>query len=393
MEVHMKKNFCIILAGALLLALCASPGSASGLTGIEPPPIHFPLTITINEPKPDKTSALVGDTLTAAWTITGGTPPYEEVYSYWIIDYALTPTGEKVSASSSEYTNTLTFLKPLTAWFRVYVRDEGVSFTKSSDLITVTEKLKVQFTLDTQSVTLGQSAAVNWVVTGGALPYQQVKTYWTLYSSGVYTPLLNEPGSAEGSRSFATTEGEKLALCVNVTDAASRSALFMSEWINILQPIPILIDLPPLSKNAVTLGDIVMGGWSVTGGNLPYKSVLFQWRVFSGGTTVPSSFESGAAEGYDSFWPQEGDQLMLTVEVTDAGLYSQSKSTEKIPILPVLRGDANQDGQVDILDLVSIIDYIVSNTFPMSLTNANGNGDGAVDILDLVWIIDKIVGT
>ena len=62
-------------------------------------------------------------------------------------------------------------------------------------------------------------------------------------------------------------------------------------------------------------------------------------------------------------------------------------------VVPALKGDATNDGAVDILDLVSIIDYIVSNTSPASPTNADANGDGSIDILDLVWIIDKIVGS
>ena len=55
-------------------------------------------------------------------------------------------------------------------------------------------------------------------------------------------------------------------------------------------------------------------------------------------------------------------------------------------------GDANGDTNIDILDLVSIIDFIVSNTSPASPANADANGDGTMDILDLVWIIDRIVG-
>ena len=62
-------------------------------------------------------------------------------------------------------------------------------------------------------------------------------------------------------------------------------------------------------------------------------------------------------------------------------------------VVPALKGDATNDGAVDILDLVSIIDYIVSNTSPASPANADANGDGSIDILDLVWIIDKIVGS
>ena len=62
-------------------------------------------------------------------------------------------------------------------------------------------------------------------------------------------------------------------------------------------------------------------------------------------------------------------------------------------VVPALKGDATNDGAVDILDLVSIIDWIVSNITPTSLANADANGDGSVDILDLVWIIDRIVGS
>lgn len=55
------------------------------------------------------------------------------------------------------------------------------------------------------------------------------------------------------------------------------------------------------------------------------------------------------------------------------------------------KGDANGDNTVDIMDLVAIIDYIVSDNLPESMTNADANEDGTVDIMDLVWIIDQIV--
>ncbi len=57
-----------------------------------------------------------------------------------------------------------------------------------------------------------------------------------------------------------------------------------------------------------------------------------------------------------------------------------------------LRGDANDDKTVDILDLVSIIEFIVNGTPCPSMANADANGDSSVDILDLVWIIDELVG-
>ena len=56
-----------------------------------------------------------------------------------------------------------------------------------------------------------------------------------------------------------------------------------------------------------------------------------------------------------------------------------------------LPGDANNDKSVDIRDLVSIINFIVSGTTCDSMQNADANGDGYVDIRDLVWIINRIV--
>lgn len=93
----------------------------------------------------------------------------------------------------------------------------------------------------------------------------------------------------------------------------------------------------------------------------------------------------------------------VQVEVRDEQGRQASNLADPIPItiqqeaspwIPVdkIAGDANGDNTIDILDLVSIIDYIVSDTACTSMLNADANGDGNVDILDLVWIIDTIVG-
>lgn len=63
----------------------------------------------------------------------------------------------------------------------------------------------------------------------------------------------------------------------------------------------------------------------------------------------------------------------------------------KAPAVTALPGDANNDQTVDIRDLVSVIDHIVSGTQCKNMVNADANGDEAVDIRDLVWIIEKIV--
>ena len=95
-----------------------------------------------------------------------------------------------------------------------------------------------------------------------------------------------------------------------------------------------------------------------------------------------------------SSWAANGKQYVLSAQY--------DRSTEQFNVVftvdpkdtdvPTLAGDANGDGGIDIMDLVSIIDYIVSDTSPTSIANADANEDGTVDIMDLVWIIDQIVG-
>lgn len=96
-------------------------------------------------------------------------------------------------------------------------------------------------------------------------------------------------------------------------------------------------------------------------------------------------------QDYGIQWLTVGDSVAQVV------IESQEPAPEATPEptpepAPALKGDATNDGSIDILDLVSIIDHIVSGAEPASKTNADANGDGTVDILDLVWIIDQIVG-
>ncbi len=96
-----------------------------------------------------------------------------------------------------------------------------------------------------------------------------------------------------------------------------------------------------------------------------------------------------------------GDSVFKNTPVAIHG-YLNSKAHQYatdngIPFKPLdapapLPGDANGDGNLDIVDLVSIIDFIVNGTHCPSMENADANGDKIIDIVDLVWIINKLVG-
>ena len=55
-------------------------------------------------------------------------------------------------------------------------------------------------------------------------------------------------------------------------------------------------------------------------------------------------------------------------------------------------GDVNGDGDVNVLDIVEIVGYIVNGEGDFDLACADNNGDGAVNVLDIVGLVNDILG-
>ncbi len=68
-----------------------------------------------------------------------------------------------------------------------------------------------------------------------------------------------------------------------------------------------------------------------------------------------------------------------------------------IPSLPeddVLYGDANNDGEVNVLDIIAIINYIMGgNPDPFNVEAADVNNDGLINVLDIIFKTNVIMET
>ena len=65
---------------------------------------------------------------------------------------------------------------------------------------------------------------------------------------------------------------------------------------------------------------------------------------------------------------------------------------EPDPSLVVLTGDVNNDGDVNIHDVTTFIDYLLSNdSTQINITNADVDGDGAISISDVTVLIDSLL--
>ena len=60
--------------------------------------------------------------------------------------------------------------------------------------------------------------------------------------------------------------------------------------------------------------------------------------------------------------------------------------------MPELKGDADNDGLINIMDVTVIINYILNkNPSPFSFNNADVNGDGFINMLDVTEIINIVL--
>ena len=63
------------------------------------------------------------------------------------------------------------------------------------------------------------------------------------------------------------------------------------------------------------------------------------------------------------------------------------------PLEPTLLGDANSDGTLNILDVVTTVNYVIGNITlgEQGIANTDINQDGVIDVLDIVTLVQEIL--
>ena len=247
--------------------------------------------------------------------------------------------------------------------------------------------------LDKSTLTVGESITASWVITGGTPPYKTVGL-WFVKQATVDEEYQRTAKIVDNTCTVAPTIGESGYLLLIVSDAVNsvgfQSDAFSISGAPIMEPLNVDISF---DRSAVPIGQPITASWTITGGEAPYK-ISPNWFTYEDGFEDEVHIPGEAAGNQCTLVPSDGIQGFFMLFITNANKWAREYDSEFFSITSANQtpGDATNDGTVDILDLVSIIDYIVSNNDPTSLTNADANGDGVVDILDLVWIIDQIVG-
>ncbi|UCE19369.1 MAG: T9SS type A sorting domain-containing protein [Gemmatimonadota bacterium] len=91
--------------------------------------------------------------------------------------------------------------------------------------------------------------------------------------------------------------------------------------------------------------------------------------------------------------PQPGDEFVIRTlkPLTGEDVYEFRAGQDVL--LCSLHGDANEDGAVDIMDVVSMVNFILgSSPDPFNIICADCDGDGDVNVLDALGIVNVILG-
>ena len=164
----------------------------------------------------------------------------------------------------------------------------------------------------------------------------------------------------------------------------------------------------------------VVGNWNFNNGSMMTEEDGIYTATFT--ATVPNTFILFArklGDGVDwntryVFGPNsDGDWVMPAnmaeyggyidtgdddpVKLPNAGEYTitinANDNTFKIERLadPVLRGDVNSDGEVDIRDVTALIDYLLDETTVINQANADVDGKQGISITDVTALIDILL--
>lgn len=313
--------------------------------------------ITVQYPtEAEDLTVRVGDTIKVSWAVSGGTPPYNLEYSWKTSD----GDGNWETYPEDETNGTASFTPVSGGWayFFVEARDTKWNWTYLySEAILVKEK-KEPINPYTDKM-LNDKVAEIASACKAAVSGEYSRAKWL-------HDWLIENAKYDYTFTYYSPKGVMLAgkgVCQSFAEAYQ--LLLNKVGIN----------------NKLVSGEANNGTW---GGHA--------WNLVKIG---------GNWYHVDVTWDDTGDRYEYFLK-SDLFISNNHRwSASRYPVCPssygedsALKtpGDATNDGAIDILDLVSIIDYIVSNTSPTSPGNADANGDGVVDILDLVWIIDQIVG-
>ena len=143
-----------------------------------------------------------------------------------------------------------------------------------------------------------------------------------------------------------------------------------------------------MNNAAVNLGDLVNDFPGDDGENIFYDNGLdgLTWHIWNA--------SSSPVNAHNNYWPD------LVPEAIDATLWDDEEGGSEVIFEPIyvaalpLPPDLNDDGNLNILDVVLVIENTLPTGLPAPLQFylADSNRDYEINVADVVTVIEQVVG-
>lgn len=257
--------------------------------------------------------------------------------------------------------------------------------------------MQVDLFLTADTVKAGESIGVDYLIDGGVTPYQRIVVNGYSYDESrdkTHNFVTRSVTEAEGTVTGTPYLGDEVYYVITVTEADGNTTSWTSGKA-VLTDAPEVTDLQltaAVDATLVELGGTVTMTWKMSGGSgtinkkEPESSYL-KWTKADG--TVLRTEAVTKVTGASSYTPDAEGTYYCELVLTDG--YSQriTWKSEAIVVAAEIRipGDANNDGEVDIYDVLRIMQYSAGWSVSLAKSNADVNASGSVDLNDALLIL------
>ena len=295
--------------------------------------------------------------------VSGGIAPYT-----WSIQSGSLPSGLLLTPSGEITGTPLTLTDSTAIIFKVSDNVGGTAIKSLSITIMPTPAITTSSSLAGGEV--GITYLQTLAVSGGTAPYT-----WSITSGTLPTGLsLNSSGTITGT---PTISGGPTGIVIEVTDNAG-GATTKGFSITIVAA-PSVTTTSPIANGAI--GVKYSQTLAVSGGTAP-----FIWSIKSGALPLGLSLNSN---GVIMGTPSTSGNFTATLSVTDSFVPANTAS-KTFSLKIFLRGDANEDGVVNMADVTKVERVILG--YDLQTCACDANGDGAINMGDVTKIERLILG-
>lgn len=148
-----------------------------------------------------------------------------------------------------------------------------------------------------------------------------------------------------------------------------------------------------MSSNPVAINGTMQVAVSVKNGIEPI-TYNYLWKFFDeNNNAIDGDAELAKKENKISFVVPKAKSGSIQVGVIngDSSEATMTKTFEITEQKPILQGDANDDGIVEFMDAVAVVNYLLYGNLCKSMENADANQNGEVEFMDAVWVVNYLL--